>query len=114
MSLSCSCGNDYEWYYALTDLDYSACSTSTCYGCGKPIKIGDPVARIIGFEHDEDGEEINDEILGRMCEPCIDMVDNLKELGYCLDANPMYVTKAHAEYLELLPRRHRTTVKEEK
>ena len=109
MALSCTCGDDYEWYYALSDLDYSACSSGICYGCGKQVNIGDPVARIIGFEHDEDGEEINNRILGCMCEPCIDMVDNLKALGYCLYANPMFVTEAHAEYLELLPPHHRTT-----
>ena len=77
MALSCSCASEYEWYYKLTELKYSA-GPGICYGCGKKIRTGDPVAKILAFDYDEDGEETESKVKSLMCEPCIDMHDNLE------------------------------------
>ena len=108
MALSCSCESEYEWYYKLTKLKHSA-GNGICYGCGKKIRTGDPVAKIIAFDIDEDGQETESKVKSLMCEPCIDMHDNLEALGYCLEANPFFVADAHKEYLARLLPQHRTT-----
>lgn len=85
MSLSCSCGSgDYDWYYHVSELTYVANAKGPCNGCCKYIHIGDNVAHISHYEMDEDGNDINWKHMGRLCETCCDMKDNLEELGFCL------------------------------
>lgn len=103
MSLSCSCSmSDYDSYYDLTDPVYTANSSGLCHGCRKPISIGDTVSLVQNFEYDEDGEQVHSRIKGRICEPCWDMVENLRELGYCISEETGFVKDAYEEYLQIL------------
>ena len=101
MSLSCSCGSeDYEWFYSLSDDVYSANSTGECYGCWRDIHVGEEVRHILSSEMDENGDETNWSNLGRICEQCSDMYDNLTELGFCLEADNGFIETAYREYLD--------------
>jgi len=101
VSLSCGCGyDDYDWYYNITEIEYVANSVGKCYGCGNQIRIGEEVAHIDYWECDEDGNEENEEVLGRICETCWDMKENLEELGFCLTAEPRFIADAMKEYRE--------------
>lgn len=112
MSLYCSCSDDYDWYYSFSEYRYSANSSGSCYGCGKPVAIGDEVNNILSYEIDEDGDETDSEVLGRVCDQCIDMYRNLTEpiarggLGFCLDARARFIKDAHQKYLKTLPPNH--------
>lgn len=101
MPLSCDYGyGDYDWYYEITDLDYAANSGGICYGCRKQIKIGEIVARIEEFEYDEDGERIEERIMGRICETCWEMDQNLQELGFCISCEGMgFIKEAMEDYI---------------
>ena len=106
MALSCYCCGEYDWYYDLSALTYTANSTGTCYGCGNQISIGQPVGRVFGFTIDEYDEESETKIVGRVCEQCLDMRANIKALGFCLEANPGFIKEAHLEYVARLPSNH--------
>jgi len=106
MALSCYCDDDYGWYYDLSEPFYTANSTGTCYGCGNPIAIGQPVGRVFEFTINEYYEESETKIVGRMCEQCLDMHENLHELGFCLVAEPGFIKEAHREYVARLPSHH--------
>lgn len=105
MGLSCECDwGDYEWFYTIEDLTligmtrYS-CAEGKCYGCGKQIPVGEEVQHLLLVEEDEDGDEDYSH-MGRICEWCSDMRENLQELGFCLTADQGFIKNAHQQYIE--------------
>jgi len=112
MSISCSCSDDYDWYYSFSVHRCSANTSGKCYGCGKPVAIGEEVHHILSYEIDEDGDETDSEVLGRVCDQCMDMYCNLTDspihggFGYCLYASESFIKEAHQKYLKTLPPNH--------
>jgi hypothetical protein len=106
MGLSCSCHSDYDWFFDIEEEERIAVSQSKCYGCGKKVEIGDEIRLIWHYELDEDGDETNAEILGRICEVCCGLFDRLTELKFCLEAEPGFIAEAMREYREMLPQKH--------
>lgn len=101
MSLSCDCGfDDYEWYYEVEDVWRAAMTDYRCYGCVTYRKAGEHVRHIESHEIDEDGNDINYTLLGRICEPCADQYDSLIELGFCLTADLGFIRDAMVDYRE--------------
>jgi hypothetical protein len=107
MSLSCSCSDDYEWYYEITEEDYVANCRGRCYGRGQPvIKLGDTVSHVIAYEMDEFGDEVNHRVEGRICENCRGLYDSFLDLGFCLIADMGFIRDALLEYQqEYVPER---------
>ena len=100
VSLSCDCASDYEWYYVVSDVERSAATPFRCYGCGGSKPMLEPVRHVYSFEIDEDGDEGEEEMLGRLCEECSGLYDRLLELGFCLEADQGFVKEAMREYRE--------------
>lgn len=99
MTLSCDCGfDDYEWYYEVEDVWRVALTDFKCYGCCEYHKAGEHVRHADRYEMDEDGNDSDHCILGRICEPCADQYDSLIELGFCLTADWGFVKNAMREY----------------
>ena len=101
MALSCDCGwDDYEWYYEVEDEWRWALTDFKCYGCCSQHKANEQIRRIVSYEMDEDGNEHNYKVLGRICEECVDFYDSLIELGFCLTADFGFIREAMREYKE--------------
>ena len=101
MSLSCDCGwGDYDWYFEVEDEERLAMTDYRCYGCGSQKNHGDHIRRIWSHEIDEDGEEFNYEIMGRICEECAGLYDSLLELGFCMTADVGFIKEAMNDYRE--------------
>ena len=100
MGLSCDCSGDYEWFYSVEDGERVACSDGHCYGCCGPVHHGDEVRLLWSYEMDEDGDEENHKVEGRLCPKCCDLYDSLIELGFCLSADRGFVRDAMDEYRE--------------
>jgi len=100
VALSCDCGyGDYDWYYEITELNYSANSQGICYGCRKQIQVGELVAHIEEYNYDEEGERIEESVIGRICETCWDMNENLDNLGFCITCEGMgFIKEAMKDY----------------
>ncbi len=99
MSLSCSCDYESDWFYSIEDGERYACSEGICYGCGNKINIGDDVRLMWEYEHDENGDEINCKVLGRLCPVCSGHYDSLTiDLGFCLEADQGFIKTAMYEY----------------
>ena len=107
MGLSCDCGyGDYDWYYEIEDVERIACTDFKCYGCRTPKKDGEHVRLIWSFEIDEEGDESNYKVIGRICEECSGLYDSLKELGFCMTADWGFIRDAMRDYREeYLPRK---------
>lgn len=96
MSLTCSCSDDYEWYY-FSPKDYSTLDTKyrrKCYSCGQVIELGAIVLRFRRWRHP--GDEVEERIYGYgdgevpmpdkyMCEECGDIFYSLEDLGFCIN-----------------------------
>lgn len=101
MALSCDCGwGDYDWYFEVEDVWRIALTDFKCYGCGKYRKEGEHVRLIESYEMDEDSNDTNHKVMGRICEPCCDFYDSLIELGFCLTADYGFIKEAMQEYKE--------------
>lgn len=102
MSLSCDCGfDDYEWYYEVTEEDYVANCSGRCYGCGEHvIHHGDIVSHVEAYEMDENGDECNWRVEGRLCANCRGLFDSFTDLGFCLTADMGFIATALREYQE--------------
>lgn len=108
MSLSCECDTDYDWFFQVSELEFLANSTGKCNGCGSSINVGEIVSHVESYELDEDGNECNWEQLGRLCETCKDMYDNLTELGFCIEHDGLgWINSAMIEYRLMLPESHK-------
>lgn len=108
MGLSCSCGDEYDWYYEISARSFVTKELKTCYGCSDKIVIGSDAWIVEGYNIDDDGDESSREIIGVICEDCMDMKDNLEAYGFCLEAEDMFVKTAYQEYLQdYLPARHK-------
>lgn len=93
MPLTCTCTDDYEFWYDLPD-DFTTLNTSRrkrCSSCGKLIDIG---AECLKFRRCRDPKtDIEEAICGDgiaiapywMCEKCGEQFLNLAALGYCID-----------------------------
>lgn len=101
MSLSCYCDDDYDWYYEISEMEFSANKSSKCYGCLEPIVIGDLVAHIDTHKIDEEDEEIAHKTEGRICDKCWNQYQALIALGFCITANVGFIKEAMKEYKEL-------------
>ena len=85
MSLTCSCRDDYDWYYippqfyCIFDHEWR----KRCCSCHHFIKIGSYAGKFESFKFDESGkrENLNP---NWMCETCTDIFFTLEELGYCI------------------------------
>ena len=106
MSLSCSCDDDYDWYYTISDVQAGAPKNCKCYGCCKKLLKGEQSRVVDSWEIDEEGDE-NQLTDHWLCESCGDLYDSLIELGFCLVANWGFIAEAHREYKDdYLPREH--------
>lgn len=96
MSLSCYCGDDYDWYYMPAD-NYAPLKTKRsrkCCSCGERINVGDLAMRFERFRYAGYGT-VEANIYGEggevwmvpryMCERCADLYWSLEELGYCIN-----------------------------
>lgn len=99
MSLSCSCGGEYDWYYDPPS-DFTVLSTKRarkCCSCGTRLPVGTTVLKFRRWRSPTD--DIEERIHGEevalapwvMCEPCGGLFLALNELGYCIpiDEEPM-------------------------
>ena len=108
MSLSCFCGDDYDWFFKVEEEERIAVTGFKCYGCCKRKPAGEHVRRVekYHFEYDEDdfyygeGEEVVDGY-ERLCEECSGLHDSLVELGFCLTADWGFIRDAMRDYREL-------------
>ena len=101
MGLSCDCSyDDYEWYYEIEDGERIAMTDYKCYGCSAPKKEGEHIRRVISFEINEEGDEDNYKVIGRLCEEYSGLYDSLIELGFCLTADRGFIREAMNEYRE--------------
>ena len=106
MSLSCSCSDDYEWFFEEPS-DYSTLQTSKrkrCWSCKELIDIGSVCMQFETYRppRDDIEERINgDEVYMAdkyYCESCSDIFYSLKELGFCMVLGDM--NEALLEYKE--------------
>lgn len=116
MSLSCYCGDDYEWWYNPPN-DYSYLDTKRsrkCCSCGERIAVGELQATFECWKFAE--HEVERRIYGddgmplaakHMCERCADLYYSLEALGYCITLGDD-MRDLVAEYAELHQRRPQT------
>lgn len=96
MTLSCSCSDDYDWYYTPPD-DYSVLGTKRCrkcMSCKDRIPVGATVLRMTCFYY-ASYPSIKEKIYGEgaevplpdkyLCERCGDLYLSLSELGFCIN-----------------------------
>jgi len=98
MSIACSCDGDYEWVYEVEDFERVSQGIGHCYGCCGTINIASDVRRIWKYEYDEQGDDNNYKILGRLCPECSGLYDSLIELGFCLEADLGFIKNAMIQY----------------
>ena len=83
MSLSCFCGDDYDFHY-LPPTDYdTAAQAARCVSCLARIHAGAMIATFELVTYDDNGEEQYGET-EHMCEVCADLYFSLEELGFCI------------------------------
>lgn len=92
MSISCSCGDDYEWMYYGPD-DFEPLNTKRrrrCISCRTMIDVGAEAGRFSCYRaprSDYEEQRFGDEVPMAdkwMCEECTGLYISLSELGYCL------------------------------
>lgn len=95
VSLSCECGDDYDFYYD-DPQDYTTLQTSKrkrCISCKDLINIGATCLTFGCWRRTT--SDIEDRIYGsekyladqHMCEECGDLYFSLKDLGFCIEFN---------------------------
>lgn len=110
MSLSCSCGDDDEWYYFAPE-DYTTLDTKRsrkCCSCKAVIKVGALCAHFSRVMHPEEGS-VDYRIYGDekplaswwMCEKCADQFFNLEALGFCITLGTESMEELRREYVEV-------------
>lgn len=98
MGISCSCSDDYDWFYEVDNSERIALTDFKCYGCCKAYPALTETRNIHEYEMDEDGDEINYKSMGRICPSCAGIYDSLIELGFCLSADRGFITEALNDY----------------
>ena len=108
MSLSCSCSNDYEyWYYPPDDFSsFEANRRKRCVSCRELINFGDDCLEFECFR--EPFSDIEERIFGdevqtankQMCPKCGEIYLNLESIGYCINLGDN-MNDLIAEYWEL-------------
>jgi hypothetical protein len=85
MPLTCSCRDDYDFYYDSPDFYdiFNQKRRKRCVSCGDLIDIGSHAGRFPQYEFDECG---NKKYMASewMCEICTDIFFILEDLGYCI------------------------------
>lgn len=112
MSLSCYCGDDYDWYYTPAD-DYQKLDTKRsrkCVSCRDRIAVGATALRFECFGIAEP-MSIKERIYGDgneypmpdkwMCERCADLYFSLYELGFCINLGIDDMRDLVKEYAEV-------------
>ena len=85
MPLTCSCSDDYDWFYNAPEFYqlFDMKRRKKCCSCGDLIDIGSYCGKFDSYEFDEYGDE-KDVAPHWMCETCTDIFFILEELGYCI------------------------------
>ena len=108
MSLSCSCGDDYDYYYTAPK-DYSNLTTKwrkRCCSCKNLIELNAIVIKLESYRSPKN--DIEERIYGDevglaakyMCEDCADIYFNLDALVFCINiGTPM--SDLLAQYVEV-------------
>lgn len=107
MGLSCTCTEDYEWWYNVGDDTQPAEQDCKCHDCGAAIAAGAYSQRMETFAWDEDADEELQQDDFLMCEKCADTFHNLHALGFCLGLGKGEMAEAMLSYREMrgLPQR---------
>jgi len=109
--LTCSCGDDFEWYYFGPD-DYKSLATKRakrCCSCGSLVRVGELCTsfdRYRGANDDIEQRIHGDEVhlaAWYMCERCSDLYFSLEELGFCINLGSDMRDLVH-EYAEMYGR----------
>lgn len=104
MSISCSCGDDYEWMYHGPD-DFEPLNTKRrrrCISCGTMIDVGADAGRFSCYHAprgDYEEQRFGDEVPMAdkwMCEECTGVYISLSELGYCVTIGDGMTMKENA------------------
>jgi predicted RNA-binding Zn-ribbon protein involved in translation (DUF1610 family) len=105
--ISCSCNDDYEWWYQPPD-DFSTFDSTRrkrCVSCNDLIDIGTDCIKLECFR--DPHNDIEERIWGSevqlankyLCEKCGEIFLNLGSLGYCVSVDNLQ--EDLAEYWEL-------------
>jgi predicted RNA-binding Zn-ribbon protein involved in translation (DUF1610 family) len=109
VSLSCYCGDNFDWWYEIPE-DFSAMPAfkrrRRCASCRKLIDPGSTVSKFRCWR--APNNDIEDDIYGTeiplaeryLCERCGDLFFSLHELGYCLDISDN-MAELVAQYAEI-------------
>lgn len=112
MGLTCTCGDDYEWYYHTPFEETLRTKRSRrCCSCGEKIRPGETVFTFPRWRQTRD--EIEDRIHGDevqlanqyMCEECGDLFSALNDLGFCLPIGNESMKELVREYVEMQSKR---------
>ena len=102
MPLSCSCSDDYEWFYTAPKFYqlFDHKKRKRCCSCGDLIEIGSYCGKFESYEMNEDDSE---KCLAPnyMCETCTDLFFTFENLGYCIVLCSDNMKDMLVEYQEL-------------
>lgn len=108
MSLSCSCDDEFDWYY-LEPSDFSTLTTKRsrkCCSCGSRIAVGSDCARferyrapVTDIEERIQGDEVP--LADKwMCEECGGLYFSLTDLGFCINLGSENMRSLVQEYAD--------------